>query len=83
MIVLGGLVAYFSNNHNLMVGAFAGLTILSIGAVAVYLGLDKWYCQNCGQKLGKIKPKECGRCGSNRISTQDPGAGKAVRVKKQ
>lgn len=37
--------------------------------------LSSWvYCKGCGQRLGTVRdhPTECPRCGSNRISSQDP-----------
>ncbi|GEM_PF-2632032 len=32
------------------------------------------YCAKCGQRIGTVRdhPNECPRCGSNRISRQDP-----------
>lgn len=53
-----------------------------VGAVLLYLEYRKWYCEQCGQVLGTgDKPNRCNRCGSNRVTTRDPGAGEAVRVK--
>lgn len=60
-----------------------GAVVTIVGLIVLYFVSDPWYCQNCGQRLGKAKPKKCNRCQSNRVSKRDPGVGKAVRVKRQ
>lgn len=59
-----------------------GIMIMVVGVMLLYLEYRKWYCANCGQRLSQgDRPDRCGRCGSNRVTTNDPGVGEAVRVK--
>lgn len=75
-IVLAGL--YFNKTE----GTVAGVPVMALGFVLLYLSVRKWYCAQCGQFLGKgDQPSGCERCGSNRVTTDDPGAGEAVRVR--
>lgn len=82
---LGGAIAYASFEYaGSMDGATVGAMIAAFGVAIMYVNTESWYCQNCGQRLGKIsKPRKCGRCESNRIAQRDPGVGEAVRVKRQ
>lgn len=58
-----------------------GVVIGMPGGVLVYLVRRKWYCQACGQFLGRgSRPNGCERCDSNRVTNSDPGAGDAIRV---
>lgn len=63
-------------------GGAIGGTVAAFGVAIAYFGMGTWYCQNCGQRLGKINPRKCDRCQSNRIQKRDPGVGEAVRVKR-
>ena len=41
---------------------------------------EEYFCMGCGNFLGNVKPTgSCSNCGSNRWSTEDPGAGTAMR----
>lgn len=56
-------------------GMYAGAAGAAISGVVLYMAFEKWYCAACGQFLGRgEKPSMCERCGSNRMTTDDPGA---------
>jgi Zn finger protein HypA/HybF involved in hydrogenase expression len=60
-------------------GILLGLTILL--AILWVLRPRRYYCRNCGQDLGRgDPPAECPKCQSNRITTEDPGVGKKMRI---
>jgi len=43
---------------------------------------EEYFCAGCGNYLGKSEPYgACSNCGSNRYTTDDPGAGNAIRQK--
>ncbi|WP_142860766.1 hypothetical protein [Salinigranum halophilum] len=76
------------------VGAFLGYNtdVMTVGTILTVLGVviaawdleveRDWYCAACGQYLGEGgQPNGCTRCGSNRVTTEDPGVGQAVRIK--
>lgn len=85
LVLVGAFVGYASFVYaNYMDGVMIGVLMVGIGFAMMYVTADTWYCQNCGQRLGKLsKPRKCGRCGSNRMAQHDPGVGEAVRVKRQ
>lgn len=59
------------------------LVVLIMVVLAVLWALRprKTYCANCGQYLGRGEPEEnCGKCGSNRFTHEDPGVGEKMRV---
>jgi Zn finger protein HypA/HybF involved in hydrogenase expression len=60
-----------------------GVIVLAVLVVILWDALPKkHYCKNCGQDLGKGDPPEtCPKCGSNRFTREDPGVGKAVKIK--
>lgn len=63
---------------------YLGGSTLVCGLLLLYSDMEHSYCQNCGQRMGKLSnPRKCRRCGSNRIANRDPGVGEAVRVKRQ
>lgn len=76
LLAVAGLLVWSSG----LPGDYTSLTYLSLGAVVVgglmvYSAVQSWYCAACGQHLGRgEKPSKCGRCGSNRVTTEDPGA---------
>lgn len=52
-------------------------------AIAYALRPRRWYCQKCGQDRGTGKPSRnnpCPNCGSNRVTTEDPGVADKVQV---
>lgn len=50
-----------------------GTGFLISGLVVLYFTYRGWYCESCGQFLGRgSKPSGCDRCGSNRVTTSDP-----------
>ncbi|WP_142856373.1 hypothetical protein [Salinigranum halophilum] len=54
---------------------YGGMTGIVVGGLMLYLAYEKWYCAACGQVLSRgSKPDRCERCGSNRVTTKDPGA---------
>ncbi len=54
---------------------YVSLTTTVIGGVLLYVAYESWYCAACGQFLGRgSRPDRCERCGSNRVTTSDPGA---------
>lgn len=83
LAVVGVLVFWGASELDSDSGMGFGGMLVVLGVMILYLGADNWYCQNCGQQLGKRKPRKCGRCGSNRMQQRDPGVGEAVRVKRQ
>lgn len=53
--------------------AAGGMALVAVGGFLVFLAVRPWYCQSCGQRVGRgDRPSRCGRCGSNRIQTNDP-----------
>jgi DNA-directed RNA polymerase subunit RPC12/RpoP len=61
---------------------WVGLAIFTVGLLLVPTEEKSWYCAACGQYLGKGDvTSKCERCGSNRVTDEDPGAGEVVRVK--
>ncbi|WP_435347873.1 hypothetical protein [Haloarchaeobius sp. HRN-SO-5] len=55
--------------------SYIGLVPFVIGGLLLYSAWMKWYCAACGQFLGRgDKPRRCDRCGSNRVTNEDPGA---------
>lgn len=77
VMAVGGFLLMYAAYEALNMPDIAGVGMLigGTGAIIVYFDLDSFYCQSCGQRLGKVaKPSECGRCGSNRIQKRDPGA---------
>lgn len=62
--------------------------VLVVSAVLVVAGAVAWllrprrrYCASCGQDLGRRDvPNTCPRCGSNRFTTDDPGAGLNINI---
>ena len=73
-----GLPAFPSGQEVLL-----SLVVLFMVVVAVLLALRprKTYCANCGQYLGRGEPDEnCGKCGSNRFTHEDPGVGEKMRI---
>lgn len=83
LVLLGIMMGVMAISANSELGTSISGTVMALGLVVAYLGMGNWYCQNCGQRLGKIKPRHCKRCDSNRIQKRDPGVGEAVRVKRQ
>lgn len=82
LLTIGSILYGFITEPSL--NAATGVTI---GVVLVSLGVwaaqpeQQWYCSACGQKLGRgEKPTHCQRCGSNRSTRKDPGAGQKFRV---
>ncbi len=76
-LAAGGVVLAASSELSIMAGMYAGGLAVLVGGGMVYTALEKWYCQNCGQDLGSgSRPERCGRCGSNRVGRDDPGAGR-------
>ena len=60
---------------------WVGLPLFILGAMLLFMAFEKWYCAACGQYLSRgRKPNRCDRCGSNRVTNDDPGAGRAVRI---
>jgi len=54
---------------------WVGALAVAIGGASLYMAFEKWYCAACGQFLGRgSQPDRCERCGSNRVTTEDPGA---------
>lgn len=52
-----------------------GVAGAMLGGAVLAMNLQAWYCAACGQMLGRgEKPGRCDRCGSNRVTTNDPGA---------
>jgi DNA-directed RNA polymerase subunit RPC12/RpoP len=76
-----GSVVYYQSIY----GLFAGSIITVLGFLILFdPEEDDWYCAKCGQYLGQgERPGSCDRCGSNRLTTEDPGAGDAVRVERR
>ena len=72
----GGLLMWMSglaNEYNAVL--YISTAALVIGGGMRYLAYEKWYCAACGQVLSRgQKPDRCERCGSNRVTTNDPGA---------
>lgn len=62
----------------------AGIVLAVFGVLVSSIDSEEnqeWYCAACGQYLGEgQQPNGCTRCGSNRVTTEDPGVGQAVRV---
>lgn len=58
------------------------IIILILGAAILWaMRPRQYFCQNCGQDLGRGNPPEhCPKCGSNRFTNEDPGVGEKVRV---
>ena len=82
LLVVGGLVIVGSQSVGLIEGMYAGTALFVVGGVLLYFAFEKWYCAACGQYLSRgRKPQRCDRCGSNRVTNQDPGAGRAVRIR--
>lgn len=81
--IFGGIVWMVSLEFDQMTVGYVGLGMIVIGGMMFYLAIRKWYCAACGQFLGRgSKPsRPCNRCGSNRFTSQDPGAGDTVRIK--
>ena len=66
------------------IGFGIGVLLFVVGYFALRAGWQQWYCSACGQKVGQgKKPDRCQRCGSNRLTTSDPGAGQKVRVENE
>lgn len=83
-MLVGGIIAFAGSELNSMDAMAAGGSLLVVGGAALFLTFQRWYCANCGQALSRgKKPQRCNRCGSNRVTTDDPGVGEAVRVKQR
>lgn len=68
---------------SLLADVLLAVFVVVVGAAvwAYFEYLQPWYCRNCGQFLGRgEKPRRCERCGSNRLSSSDPGVGKKIRT---
>jgi len=77
IVVLGG-----SAQIDWIEGMWIGVAITMPGVLMLYYAWRDWYCAQCGQHLGQgSRPDRCDRCGSNRVTNEDPGVGDAVRVK--
>lgn len=81
-VMIGAIGIALGMSWNLPDLSMIGTMFFVVGGLVVYFTLDPWYCAMCGQKLGRAKPSECERCGSNRMTRRDPGAGEAVRMKR-
>ena len=59
-----------------------GVLLMGLGGCAVvgaFTGEKKdYFCADCGQYIGD-KPARCDRCGCNRYTTDDPGAGATIK----
>lgn len=74
-ISLGVLVFGMGYSGAVDVLMVIGVGIFAIGGFFLFLDMQAWYCAACGQFLGRgDKPSRCKRCGSNRVTTNDPGA---------
>lgn len=71
-----------TGDHENATGGFVlGAGLFAVGFFLAQAEWQQWYCSACGQKVGQgEKPDRCQRCGSNRLTTNDPGAGQKVRV---
>lgn len=84
LVALGVGIVLVAISFDFMGAGLVGIPIMAFGFVLLYLSVRKWYCAQCGQFLGKgDQPSGCERCGSNRVTTDDPGAGEAVRVRRE
>lgn len=80
---IGGIGIIGGSELNSMEVMMVGAAAFAVGIFLVYMDVRKWYCAACGQFLGRgDRPSRCERCGSNRVTTEDPGAGDAVRVRR-
>lgn len=88
-IILGVILIFGSSWYaietgdydNASIGSVIGIVLFAVGYLAAQAKWQQWYCSACGQKVGQgEKPDRCQRCGSNRLTTSDPGAGQKVRV---
>lgn len=63
---------------------WVGVGPFMVGCLLLWLAYRKWYCAQCGQFLGRgDRPNRCARCGSNRVTNEDPGVGDKVRVERK
>jgi DNA-directed RNA polymerase subunit RPC12/RpoP len=62
--------------------AIYGLVVLLFVGTILWAQMPRqYYCENCGQDLGRGDPPEtCPKCGSNRFTNEDPGVGEKVRI---
>lgn len=84
LLAAGSLVLFVAGQLDSVNGMGVGAAIVVAGGFLLHLAWRKWYCAQCGQFLGRgERPRRCDRCGSNRVTNEDPGPGDTVKVRRK